>query len=571
MARRRHAKRLVAGFLTGLSSMVLLIGDALASEAGNRPNFLIIVADDLGYSDLGAFGGEIGTPNLDQLALSGARFTNFHAGPACAPSRAALLTGKDPHLVGQGSMGPAIAAQAGKPGYVDYLNDRYPTVALQLSHHGYFATMVGKWHLGAKAGQGPESRGFARSFAVLEGASEHILTGKTIFHGNGHPVKLQAGGYSSDLFADRLIDSLRHSGDKPFLAYLAFTAPHWPLQAEPKDIELYKNAYDSGPAVLGQRRFASLVRLGLIDRSVIPHPPEASDDWQTLSADVRQREARKMEIYAAMVHRMDVNVGRVIEYLRSSKKLDQTYIIFLSDNGAAGHYGDVGGRWGFEGLIGPLSSHPDIDNSVESLGSAKSFIAYGEKWAAAATVPFRLFKSYTTEGGIRVPAFVFGPGIKPGIVSDFADVRDIAPTILSLANVSPEHERQSAWTSTGRSQASVLLGGAKGLYGHDDSVGWEFYGGRALRRGQWKITYVQKQDPFARLSWAPGKWELFNIKSDPGEVKDLSDKYPVLFKSLINSWYKYASANDVVVLFDERKNYTASKMLKNGYQDYGIK
>lgn len=552
--RRRHAARLLAG----LSSSILWICSVPASTPEDRPNFLIIVADDLGYSDLGAFGGEIGTPNLDQLALNGARFTNFHAAPACAPSRAALLTGKDPHRVGQGSMGPAIAAQAGQPGYVDYLTDRYPTIALQLSKRGYFTTMAGKWHLGARPDQGPQSRGFARSFAVLEGASEHILTGRTTFHENGHPIKLKAGGYSSDLFADRLIESLRQSGDKPFLAYLAFTAPHWPLQAEPKDIESYRNAYDAGPGALGQHRLANMVRLGLIDDG-IPRPPETTDDWQKLPAQVRQREARKMEIYAAMVHRMDINVGRVIEYLRSSRKLDQTYIIFLSDNGAAGHYGDVGARWGFEGLMGPLSSHPDIDNSTEALGSAKSFIAYGEKWAAAATLPFRLFKSYTTDGGTRVPAFVSGPGIPPNIADEFADVRDIAPTILALADLPRDGERQSAWRSTGRSQAAVLLRGAKGPYGPNDAIGWEFYGGRALRRGPWKITYVQKQDPFARLNWGPGKWELFDIKNDPGEVKDVSGQHPALFKRMINSWYEYASANDVVVLFDERKEIKDNK------------
>ena len=301
---------------------------AQADAKERRPNFLVIVADDLGYSDIGAFGSEIATPNLDRLALAGIRLAGFHTAPTCSPTRSMLMSGTDNHLAGLGTMAELIRPnQKDKPGYEGYLRRDVATIAERLSEGGYRTLFSGKWHLGLTPDQDPHARGFARSFALLQGGHNHFGTdadpdkeGAATYTEQGKRVpKLPADFYSSDYFASRLIGFLGEpapASGQPFFAYLAFTAPHWPLQAHPQDIARYKGRYDEGFDVLRQQRLARQRELGVLAPDVVPHTPRNRDgSWDSLTAGQQRVAARNMEIYAAMVDRLDQNVGRVIEAL----------------------------------------------------------------------------------------------------------------------------------------------------------------------------------------------------------------------------------------------------------------
>lgn len=308
-----------------------------------RPNILLIVADDLGFSDLGAFGGEIHTPHLDAIAREGLRFTNFHTASTCSPTRAMLLSGTDHHLAGLGTMAESIRPhQQGQPGYEGYLNDHVAALPELLQDAGYYTVMSGKWHLGLTPERFPSRRGFEKSFALLPGAANHYAFEAGIpEEGTPRLLKITRGlyaeddqyltsipedFYSSDDFTDRLLRYLQDDTarqDRPFFAYLPFSAPHWPLQAPQEDIVKYKGVYDEGPEVLREQRLAKLKQLGLVDEQATIHPVLAQTaSWQQLSEEEKQISARTMEVYAAMVDRMDQNVGRVVQYLKQTKQYD---------------------------------------------------------------------------------------------------------------------------------------------------------------------------------------------------------------------------------------------------------
>lgn len=318
-----------------------------------RPNFLVIVADDLGYSDIGAFGGEIKTPNLDRLAYQGIRFTDFHSAPACSPTRAMLLTGTDHHVAGIGTMlEVAVPGFQGAPGYEGYLNDRVVALPELLREAGYLTLMSGKWHLGATIERSPWARGFDRSFALLPAGASHygpvggsggpeLLSIPTLYTEDDHFVTVGEDFYSSDHYTDTLLRFLRERSaddERPFFAYLPFQAPHWPLQAPDESVAAYRGRYDAGPDVLREERLAALKRLGLCPPDVQPHPvvADGAPEWDDMTDEERARSARTMEVYAGMVDRMDWNIGRVINYLAETGELDDTVVIFLSDNGAEG-------------------------------------------------------------------------------------------------------------------------------------------------------------------------------------------------------------------------------------------
>lgn len=318
------------------------------AKAATKPNILIIVADDLGYSDLGAFGGEIRTPNLDALAARGLKLTGFHSAPTCSPTRSTLLSGTDNHLAGLGNMAEMLTPnQVGKPGYEGHLPDDIVTLADRLHDLGYATLMAGKWHLGTRAQDSPARHGFDQSFDLAQGGGNHYgldlakdgKSGTTYWENGRQLASLPAGFYSSDTYATKLIEQLgRADRAKPFFAYLTFTAPHWPLQAPDEDVARYRGRYDEGFEVLRARRLARLKALGLVAANVTPHdlvlPPGRR--WADLSAPERKEQARLMEIYAAMVDRMDQNVGRVIAHLKATGQYDNTIILFTADNGAEG-------------------------------------------------------------------------------------------------------------------------------------------------------------------------------------------------------------------------------------------
>jgi len=520
-----------------LLALVVLAPPAQAKE--RRPNFLVIVADDLGYSDIGAFGGEIATPNLDRLALAGIRLAGFHTAPTCSPTRSMLLSGTDNHIAGLGTMAEMIRPnQKGKPGYEGYLRNDVATLAERLSGGGYRTLFSGKWHLGLTPEQDPHARGFGRSFALLQGGHNHfgtdVGTTATYTEQGKALTRLPSDFYSSDYFASRLIDFLGERPEqgkaRPFFAYLAFTAPHWPLQAPPDDIARYRGRYDAGFEVLREQRLDRQRKLGILSADVIPHTPRNRDgSWDSLTADQQRTAARNMEIYAAMVDRLDRNVGRVIEALRASGELDNTVIVFLADNGAEALDVETTGA---EMLAARVK---EADNGFANRGTASSYVTYGAGWAQAATAPSWLTKGYQSEGGTRAVAFISGKGIprRDGADTQFLSVADIAPTLLELAGLNARTVAgvggRAVRPITGRSWVGWLRSPATRVYGANDGFGSELFGSRAYRQGDWKLTDI-----------GDGKWRLFDLARDPGETRDRSFLEPERREKLVEAWNRYA-------------------------------
>lgn len=526
----------------------------IANSESKRPNFLVILVDDMGFSDIGAFGSEIDTPHLNALAYGGVRLTDFHSAPACSPTRAMLLTGTDHHIAGLGSMVEVVRPDFDRPpGYEGYLNDRVVTFPELLRDAGYRTLISGKWHLGHTLETAPVARGFERSFALLPGGADHFGHGAIDLTLSRGPIyveddrfvtELPDDFYSTDYFTTRLIDFLEEGAgdDRPFLAYLPFSAPHWPLQAPDAEIAKYKGRYDDGPDALRARRLARLKELGLVAPDVEPHPVVTDAlEWEELSAEDRAASARAMEVYAAMVDRIDQNVGRVVQWLKRAGQFDNTVILFLSDNGAEGAIVEA------MPIIGPVFSKliaEHCDNSLENAGKPGSYIWYGPRWAQASTAPSRLVKTYTTEGGIRVPAFIRYPGgERAGEISgEFSTVMDIAPTFLELAGVAhpgTRYQDRPVADIRGRSLAPWLHAKADHIHPPGTSTGWELFGRRAIRRDHWKALYVPDAQGRSR-------WQLYDLALDPGEIDDLAQAYPAKLAELLALWDRYVAETGVV-------------------------
>ncbi|MDR0278635.1 MAG: arylsulfatase [Paucimonas sp.] len=519
-------------------------------SAAERPNILLIVADDLGYSDLGAFGGEIATPNLDQLAANGLQLTNMYAAPTCSPTRSMLMSGTDNHLAGLGTMAEGIQPfQRGKPGYEGYLNQQAHSIAMLLRDGGYRTSMVGKWHLGLAPEQGPDRRGFEQSFTLLEGGGVHFKPPavakakieQITYRENGQPVDLPDDFYSSDFYTDKLIGYLRHGQDsgKPFFAYAAFTAPHWPLQAPEAWLDKYRGRYDQGYDRVRQARIERLRDKGLLPAEFVAAQtlPVAADlpGWAQLSPAQRQVEARKMEIYAAMVDNLDYSIGRLLEYLKSTGQYDNTLIVFMSDNGAAGERHEQF-----------YPAGPDTDNRLENLGRRGSQIDYGLRWAEVSAAPLRLFKGSTAEGGISVPAIVHMPKAlgRQGVERGVARVDDLAPTFLALAGLPDPGDRYDGQVKhpiTGRSMLPMLRGEAM----PPRPLAGELFGSLYYRDGDMKLLGLR---PWVMPGTPPQpvRWQLFDVARDRGEMEDLSAREPERFARMKQAWQGYAREVGVV-------------------------
>ncbi|UJR18749.1 hypothetical protein I4U23_005655 [Adineta vaga] len=528
------------------------------SKLNDSPNFLIIIADDLGWSDLSPFGSEINTPNLQMLANNGIRFTDFHTSSTCSPTRSMLMSGTDNHIAGFGQMRETIALYPdiwlGKPGYEGYLNKRVAALPEILQDAGYFTTMSGKWHLGSIPERFPVSRGFEESFALLSGGAIHYVTEILIpllvpsYVHNFEPINytLLENFYSTDYFATQLINNLKVNNaksKKPFFAYLPFTAPHWPLQAPADLIAKYKGMYDDGPTVLREKRLAKQRQLGLLPDDAIVSPVYTNaKEWEKLTPTERAFSAKTMEIYAAMVERIDFAIGRVIDYLKESNQFDNTFIMFMSDNGADG----VDMR--NVSIFSPTQSTQFFNNSYENLGNKDSFIWYGPRWAQASTAPSRMTKGHITEGGIRSPAIVHYPklGKTLNISHEFTTVMDILPTVLELANISHPgtiFRNRTVVTPRGKSWVSHLLNSNEHVHhvhNEQDFIGWELFGQRAIRRGNYKAIFIPNQ-----LNTA--KWELYNLTQDKGEFNNLADQQPDLLKELVDAWFIYEAETGVIL------------------------
>lgn len=540
---------LLAKLCLPLLAPALALGAASAQAApAKRPNILLIVADDLGYTDLGAYGAEISTPNLDKLASGGVKMTGFYASPFCSPTRAMLMSGSDNHLVGFGDMAELmLPEQRGKPGYEGNLNERVVPMAQVLKDAGYRTAMAGKWHLGVKEEFSPATSGFEQSYAMVMGGASHwgdqsgivamdpAKPPKAIYRENGKAIDIPRDGfYSSQAFTDKLLDYLK-SGEKsgkPFFGYLAFTAPHWPLHAPEADIAKYEGRYKEGYDKLRKERLERMKRLGIVPADTPVYEGHAHwPKWESLTPAQQEAEARRMTVYSAMVDHMDRQIGRVLDYLKAKGELDNTFIFFMSDNGADGNsVYDVGRtrEW----------IEKDMDNSTANTGKPGSFIEYGPGWAQVGSTPFKLYKSFMYEGGIAVPAIAWGPGIKGGALKrEFAHVTDVAPTIFELAGArhpGTEYQGKPVLPLRGKSMVSWLQGKASTVRSDQDAVGWELGGRKALRKGDWKIVYANKP-------WGKDGWELYNIAKDRTESRDLADENPQKLGEMIVAWKQYVA------------------------------
>jgi arylsulfatase len=547
--------------LARLYPLILLATGAAAcadDSQSARPNIIVILADDLGYSDIGAYGSEIRTPNLDSLAAQGLQLTNYHTGPTCGPTRAMLMSGVDHHRAGVGINAAALMRLPqlrGRPGYEGYLNKQVVTFASLLQDSGYHTFMTGKWDLGKKPGQLPTDRGFDHYFGIADGGASHFSDAT----GNMRPVAnaayfeddrrldaLPDDFYSSKTYTDRLLGYIadRPGVDEPYFAYLAYTAPHWPLHVPDDWIDKYKGAYDDGWHVMRQKRFARQVESGLLPQAVkLPEESRGVDNWDELGPVQKQIELKRIELHAAMIELMDFHIGRILSSVEELSDRE-TIVIFMSDNGAEGN------------AIGELLDNEywipaTFDNRLENMGKGSSYVYLGAGWGQATVAPFRIYKSYTTEGGIRAPAIIYSTGERfaTGRDDSLVTVMDIAPTILEIAGVEhpgATYEGRELVPMTGTSALSLFSGDDVSVHG-DSAVGWELYGNRALFKGDWKAV----------LTWPPegsGEWQLFNVKEDPTESTDLASQEVELSNAMIQEWNEYAETNGVAI-FDEDIGY----------------
>ncbi|MEZ5570894.1 MAG: arylsulfatase [Halioglobus sp.] len=509
-----------------------------AASALSPPNIVLIVADDIGYSDFGAFGGEIDTPNIDAFAREGVRFSNFHTASSCAPTRAMLLTGVDNHLAGVGSMRELMPlSHRGKPGYDGVLNDRVQTVGSALQAAGYRTAIAGKWHLGIEPDNLPPARGFDYSLIQADSGSDNFelrpylpMYPEARWYENGDRIlSLPEDFYSSRYFVDKTIEFLQASKaqNKPFFAYIAFQANHMPVQAPAQFIDRYRGHYTQGWAQVRDARIKKMTEYGLIGEqaSLAAGPTQAQ--WDALTEEQQYFEARRMQAYAGMATAMDHEIGRLVAYLRETGQFDNTVFMVISDNGATlsdPYDNPFGRRW----------LEKNYHYEVETLGEKGSWVAAGSGWGKVSNTPFSGYKFYAGEGGVRVPLIVSGlPSIQPGTVNrNFVYITDLAPTLLEVAGAEPPQERSNRESMTGKSLVATLSTGSTPPHSAEEAIGYEFSGNSALYRGDYKL--LRDQPPVGDR-----KWRLYNISDDPGETTDLSERMPDLYRALQADYESY--------------------------------
>ncbi len=507
-----------------------------------HPNILLIVADDLGYTDLGVYGGEIETPNIDALAANGIMFSQFHTAPVCAVTRAMMLSGNDNHIAGMGSQDLTTAVF----GYEGHLTDRIIPFPVLLTQAGYHTSMAGKWHLGALE-NGPNQNGFEQSFALLESSANHYTnvglfkeSPVSPYAENGVMTDWPEGAYSTDFYTDKLIQYIDRNKDdgQPFFAFAAFTSPHWPLQVDSTYWRKYEGVYDEGYENLRAKRFNNQKKLGLIPNdATLPELHPDVKPWDELSAEQKKKEARKMELYAGMVDNLDNNIGRLITYLKETAQFENTLIVFMSDNGAAGN--DFYHHPAFSAFL-----QENYTEEYDAMGTAKSFISYGPQWAEAGAAPFKYFKGYTTEGGINTPFIVSGDLVNAkGKQSDsFVTLMDLAPTFYEIAGIdySKSINKKEVYPLKGSSLLSALENPTVKV--HDDQYvfAMEHRGHIQIRKGDWKL--VNSVVPLDESNF-----ELYNLTNDTGEQQNIRNENPEKYQELLKEWKKYEG--DVKVQF----------------------
>ncbi len=545
-------------FLLGIATSCTHIEKETPSET--KPNIIIFLADDMGYSDLGIYGSEIQTPNIDKIASEGVQMTNFHVGAACSPTRTMLMTGVDNHRAGLGNMLEIQAEnQFGQPGYEGQLNNNVISLASRIKEGGYHTYMVGKWHLGSTAENIPSARGFDESFALMESGADNWvnqpyapLYKKVHYYRNDQEVDLPENYFSTDYYTDELlkyIDSNK-SDEQPFFAYVAYQAVHMPHQAPKEFIDKYNGVYYEGWEQLRETRLNKLKETGVVSEEITlkdefdatSYKPWMIPDWDALSDDEKKFNARRMQTYAGMVDNMDYNIGRVVEYLKANDMYENTVIIVMSDNGADPNVlpdNPAFQAWFEQNYDTALME--DYNGDYSSMGQKGSFSSYGAGWAAAANTPNSYYKTFSTEGGLRVPFIISYPNnFKTQKSSQFGYVLDIAPTVLDIAGVNYSKEMEEhIYPLAGSSMLSFFKGENNYIHHKNEAIGYELSGSSAVFKGDYKLT----KNPSPKGN---GQWELYNMITDPSEQNNLAEAMPELLEELIAAYAVYEKENGVI-------------------------
>ena len=515
-------------------AVVIVLALVMCSTAASttRPNIVIIMVDDMGFSDIGCYGGEIDTPNIDSLASSGLRFKQFYNTGRCCPTRASLMTGLHPHQAGIGHMTetpPAPSPLQNEP-YQGYLNDHCVTIAQVLSKAGYHTLMTGKWHLGFHRKETlPLQRGFDKYFGIISGASDYFnpTAPRGLTYMN-EAFEAPDGFYVTDDFTDcacRFIEQSIEAEDKPFFLYLAYNAPHWPLEAKTEDLKKYEGKYKVGWYEISRRRLARQRAMGLIDPAWTPAPHEGPD-WNSLSEQQRHIQDLRMAAYAACIDSVDQNIGKLVGKLKSLNKYENTIIFFLSDNGACQEGGTLGS-----------GNEKSVRNPMSTKGTAGP--RCGRVWANVSNTPFRLYKHFVHEGGMATPLVVHWPAGIPrekcgSFVQPFGYLPDFMPTCLELAGAEyPTQWRgRSVHPMAGKSLVPLIKGGNRPV--HTEPVFWEHEGNRAMRDGKWKLVWA-----------GDGPWELIDMEADRTEMNNLFESMPHRAAEMQRTWESWARRTGV--------------------------
>jgi arylsulfatase len=544
--------------LAGLAATLAAPAVAAAADLPRRPNIVIILGDDLGFADMGSFGSEIQTPNLDSLARDGVRFANFYTHATCSPTRSVLLSGVDTHLNGLGNMDEWTAPnQRGLPGYEGHLNHRVATLPQLLRDAGYHTYMVGKWHLGKAPDLIPAARGFERDFTLLDGAGSYwdmtnftAAAPRSVFTEDGrYLTRLPKDYYATKTYTDKLIgyiDANRGDG-KPFFAYVSHQAPHDPFHLPRDWRSRHVGAYDQGWDAIRQARLRRQIELGIMPAGTqLAERMWFVPDPILLAPATRALFGRKMELYAGMVENIDYHTGRLIEYLKRIGEYDNTVFIVFGDNGAEGTdlfkmvAGSPGTRDYLFAAVKWSQTHPN------AWGDPGSYPAYGPMWAQVSMTPFSQYKGWTAEGGIRNALIVSGPVVqrpKGSINHGLMHVADIMPTLLAYAGASYPQATPDGHALPpliGKPWNNVLAGRADSPRTEQDYLAWEIFGNRAVRQGDWKLRWGFR--PMGKSAW-----ELFNVAADPAERNDLAAERPDKVHELLAVWDGYVKANNVVL------------------------
>ena len=524
--------------VTAVVAFFLAAGEGApqADPAPARPNIVVMIIDDAAFMDLGAYGGEARTPNIDALAARGALFTRYYSSPLCSPSRAMLLTGMDNHLTGVSTIPEVLPREhEGQPGYTMRLEPGVATLAERLKPLGYRTLMTGKWHLGSGEGDLPKAHGFDRSFALdasgadnWEDKSYMPYYADAPWYEDDVPASLPDNFYSSEFIVDQMMTYMDEGdAEAPFFAYLAFMAVHIPVQAPPEFTANYAGVYDAGWDATRTARWERAKERGYVpaDAALAPMPANFRP-WDSLQPEEQKLYAARMQVNAGMLEAMDHHIGRLVEQLKSTGQYDNTVFVVTSDNGPEPSRGDTDPRLKF--WMDLNGYHLDL----EGMGEKGSWAFIGPEWAMAAASPHDKFKFLGSEGGIRVPFIMAGAGLgEVGRVDARAFVTDVAPTLLALAGGGREPE--GAKPMTGRSLLPLLRGETSAVYGPDDAIVIEVSGNAAVIKGDYKLTRNQ-------LPHGDARWRLYDLSKDPGETTDLSASFPEIYDDLSTEYAAYS-------------------------------